>query len=281
MKALFATKRGSLNFGHLADDTYETVITELVNKLHQLQKRGDCERLLDKLLEAAFSADILDRPHVLDQESDMELVEHGFTIVESWQESLEAELTRDFRIVKSGGQMTATLRDDRDSKDAIVHDAIINLLDTVIQRDLAVVSCRINTLSADIMEKGFVIADCRIDRLAAKLGEHGFAVSRQAGGELEVKLVDSGINAPRQLDKLAAALVKNGTFMKNHIMENLDLRIMRSGSTLWSDYRRDELYEALKTEGFEIIDQIAGCSIIKRVSAQDSDKANLIVTINK
>lgn len=108
LKALFATKKESLNFGHLADDTYETVITELVNKLHQLQKRGDRKRLLDKLLEAAFSADLLGRPHVLNQESDMELVEHGLAIVESWQDSLEVELTRDFRIFKSEGQMTAT-----------------------------------------------------------------------------------------------------------------------------------------------------------------------------
>lgn len=99
LKALFATKQESLNFGHLADDTYEIVIAELLTKLHQLQKRGDCERLLDKLLEAAFSADILDKPHVLDQESDMELVEHGFAIVESWEDSLEAELTGDFKML--------------------------------------------------------------------------------------------------------------------------------------------------------------------------------------
>ncbi|MDI1493203.1 MAG: hypothetical protein OHK93_004991 [Ramalina farinacea] len=173
LKALFAKKHESLNFGHLADDTYEIVIKELLTKLHQLQKRGDCERLLDKLLEAAFSADILDRPHVLDQESDMELVEHGFAIVESWESSLEAELAGDFKIAKLGGQMTATLSDDRDPTDAFIH-----LLDTVIRRKLAVVNCRINTLSADIMKKGFVIADRRIDRLAAKLEEHGFAVSR-------------------------------------------------------------------------------------------------------
>lgn len=131
------------------------------------------------------------------------------------------------------------------------------------------------------MEKGFVIADRRIDRLAAKLEEHGFAVSRQAGDKLVVRLVNSGINAPRQLDQLAAALVKNGTFIENHTMDKLTPRIMTSGFTLWSDYSRDDLKKALKTEGFEIIDQIAGCSIIKRVNAQESDKTNLKKTTDK
>lgn len=275
-KALFATKQESLNFGHLAEDTYEIVVAELLSKLHQLQKRGDCERLLDKLLEAAFSADILDRPHVLDQESDMELVEHGFAIVESWEDSLEAELTGEFKIVKSGGQMTATLRNDRDPMDAFIH-----LLDTVIRRDLAIVSCRINTLSANIMEKGFVIADRRIDRLAVKLEEYGFAVTPQAGDKLVVRLVNSEIDTLRQLDKLAAAMFKNGTFIENHTIEKLTLRIMMSGFTLWSDYRRNDLNEALKTAGFEIIDQIAGCSIIKRIDAQESDKTNLRKMIDK
>ena len=276
LRALFATKQESLNFGHLADETYEIVIAELLTKLHQLQKRGDCDRLLDKLLEAAFSADILNRPHVLDQESDMELVEHRFAIVESWEDRLEAELTGDFKIVKAGGQITATLRNDRDPTGALIH-----LLDTVIRRDLAVVSFRINTLSANIMKEGFVIADCRIDRLAAKLEEHGFAVSQQAGGKLVVRLVNHRVNAPRQLDKLAAALVKNGGLLEDHTMEKLTPQIMTSGFTLWSDYRRGDLNEALKSEGFEIIDQIAGCSIVNRVNAQEIDKTNLRKTTDK
>ena len=157
----------------------------------------------------------------------MELVEHGFAIVKSWEDRLEAELTGDFKIVKAGGQMTVTLRNDRDPTDTVVH-----LLDTVIRRDLAIVSCRINTLSANIMEKGFVIADRRIDRLAAKLEEHGFAVSRQAGGKLVVRLVNSRTNALRQLDKLAAALVKNGAFIEDHTMDRLTPQIMTSGFTL-------------------------------------------------
>ena len=275
LKALFATKQESLNFGCLADETYEIVIAELLTKLHQLQKRGDCERLLDKLLEAAFSADILDRPHVLDQESDMELVEHGFAIVESWEDSLEAELTGDFKIVKSGGQMTATLRSNRDPTDASIH-----LLDAVIRRGLAVLNCRINTLSADIMEKGFVIADRRFNRMAAKLEEHGFAVSRQGGDELVVRLVDREIDALRQLNKLAPALVENGTFVENHTMDKLTHLSMRSGFILWSDHRRDDLNEALKAEGFDIIEQIASCTIIKRDNAQEEDKTKLVKTID-
>ena len=113
---------------------------------------------MNKLIEAAFSADILDRPYVFDQESDMELVEHGFAIVESWEDFLEVELTGDFNVVKSGGQINATLREGRDSTDGIIH-----LFDAVVRHDLAVVDCRINTLSIDIMEKGFVIADRKID----------------------------------------------------------------------------------------------------------------------
>ena len=34
LKALFATKRENLNFCHLANDTYELVIAELLNKLY-------------------------------------------------------------------------------------------------------------------------------------------------------------------------------------------------------------------------------------------------------
>lgn len=64
-------------------------------------------------------------------------------------------------------------------------------------------------------------------------------------------------------------------------MDNLTPQIMTSGFTLWSIHSRDDLTEDLKTDGFEIIDQIAGCSNIKHVNAQESDKTNLKKTTDK
>jgi len=59
----FAEKK-EVDFKTLVGETYERVVGELCAKLGVIQKRGDSEHLLDKLLEAAISADILGRAHV-------------------------------------------------------------------------------------------------------------------------------------------------------------------------------------------------------------------------
>ena len=268
VKALFARKRESVDFRHLASDTYETVIAELIAKLDHLEKRGNSERLLDNLLEAAFSADILDRPHVLDQERDVELVEHGFAIVESWEDRLEADLASDFAITKSETQITAKRREDCDPMDSIIH-----LLDKVVWHDLAVVGCRVNKLSADIVKEEFVILDGRVDRLAAKLERQSFAVSRRENDQLAVHLVNHDNNAERRLDQLTT-LVQDGDFkVENHAFDTLTVEIMSSGFTVWTEYRKDKVIEAVKDVGFQIVNQTGHRLTIRYENADETHKS--------
>ena len=268
VEALFARKRESMDFRHLASDTYETVIAELIAKLDHLEKRGNSERLLDNLLEAAFSADILDRPHVLDQERDIELVEHGFAIVESWEDRLEADLASDFAITKSETQITAKRRGDCDPTDSIIH-----LLDKVVWHDLAVVGCRVNKLSTDIVKEEFVILDGRVDRLAAKLERQSFAVSRRENDQLAVRLVNHDNNAERRLDQLTT-LVQDGDFkVENHAFDTLTVEIMSSGFTVWTEYRKDKVIEAVKDVGFQIVNQTGHRLTIRYENADETHKS--------
>ena len=71
--------------------------------------------------------------------------------------------------------------------------------------------------------------------MAAKLEELGFAVSRKAENKLAVRMVNSGIdaigqqnrlansviNAARQLDQLATLMINRDFIVENHTMDNL------------------------------------------------------------
>ena len=114
VKETFAKKQEDLNFRALAEKTVIEITDNLYAKLNALQERGDCGELLDQLLEAAISADILSRPHVFYQKSDLQLVEQGFAIVNSWMDDLESKLNG--RFIFDGrieGQLIARLKEDQ------------------------------------------------------------------------------------------------------------------------------------------------------------------------
>ncbi|KAM0438529.1 hypothetical protein ACHAPT_001278 [Fusarium lateritium] len=89
------------DFYTIANAVYNTIIEDLCTRLGDLQKRQGGEEVLDKLLDAAISTDILDREHIFYEQSDMRLVQEGFARVESRIDRLKAELEQTFSVRQS------------------------------------------------------------------------------------------------------------------------------------------------------------------------------------
>lgn len=231
VRELFALKQKELDFNILTDETYKKIVEDLCVRLDVLQKRGDCSELLDKLLEAAISADILGRPHVFYQEGDMMLVEQGFAIVDSWMNQLEFKLKGHFTIVgRMESQLTATLKNDQPVK-----DGIISLLAEVDKVGCALKNCSMDELTDEMLREGFTIVDCTMFKLATEMEEDGFTIVDKSRDQLRAKPV-KGFT---KIEKLTTEIVEKGFTIwgddKRKQLRNLSLKIMKIDKA--TDYR--------------------------------------------
>ena len=146
----------ALNLRHLADETYETVISHLIGKLRTIEERGDGSKLLNQLLEAAISADIRGLPHVFQHDSDMKLVDQGFAMVQTKIDPISIKLERYFIIVtKNINLLEARLTNSDD-----VEAGTIYLLSQAADSNFAVSGHTMNAITPEIATSGFTIVDC-------------------------------------------------------------------------------------------------------------------------
>ncbi|KAH6887458.1 hypothetical protein B0T10DRAFT_607414 [Thelonectria olida] len=167
----------------LAKGTYDTVIIHLMDRLRAVQQRGDGAELLNKLLEAAISADIRDSAHVFYQESDMELVHQGFATVTSKISQLVTDLATNFTIVsRRNDRASACRKTNRPLNDTIIdetEDALIYLLAKAAQGDLTIDGVQLNRLTPKMVKKGFTVVDIMMATLPEG-GRKAFAAAQSA-----------------------------------------------------------------------------------------------------
>ena len=247
VRELFALKRDALSFNGLADETYTKILVNLGARLGILQERGDCRELLDNLLEAAISADILGRPHVFYRESDMELVEQGFATVDSVINQLEFKLEENFTVVsKTNKQLIAELK-----KGHPIEDGTVDLLTQINKGCFSLVDCTLNNLTADMVEVGFTIVDCTMDKLATELEEEGFSIVKKSKNQLRVQPVKAGNMTNNQIDELAKRM-KNGFTVKDCMKDKLTTEMVKHGFTIWGGDKRGKLRDLLKEQDITI-----------------------------
>lgn len=215
----FAKKQGTLDFNKMAEETFDEITYDLCARLEDLQKRGNCGELLDRLLEAAISADILGRPHVFSEKSDLSLVEHGFAIVDSWMNQLESKLKRHFTVVdRMESQLTVTLKENQP-----VEDGIVRLLAEVDKAGCALKDCPMGEWTDEMLRAGFIIVDCTMVKLATDLEEDGFTIVENSGDTLTVKPVQGFI-----------------------MIKDLTTEIVKKGFTVWGDNKGKRLQSLMK-----------------------------------
>lgn len=215
----FAKEQGTLDFNKMAVETFDEITYDLCARLEDLQKRGNCGELLDRLLEAAISADILGRPHVFSETSDLPLVEHGFAIVESWMNQLESKLKRHFTVVgRMESQLTVTLKEKQPVEDGIVH-----LLAEVDKAGCALKDCPMGEWTDEMLRAEFIIVDCTMVKLATDLEEDGFTIVDKSGDTLTVQPVQGFI-----------------------MIKDLTTEIVKKGFTIWGDNKGKRLQSLMK-----------------------------------
>ncbi|KAL9120102.1 MAG: hypothetical protein Q9187_003346 [Circinaria calcarea] len=234
VRELFALKREGISFNNLADETYEEIIKNLYTRLGILQERGDYGELLDKLLKAAISADILGRPHVFYRENDIELVEQGFAIVYSWINNLESKLNECFIFKgRTEGQLTARFK-----KDQSVEDGVVNLLVEVEKAQCLFINCPINKLTGEMLHDGFIIIDYSIAKLATKLEENGLTIIDRSRTHLTAKPSEATAMTSEQIEKQIDDLAewitrkKDSFTVERYIKDKLTADMVKQGFTV-------------------------------------------------
>ena len=259
----FAKAQRTLDFNRMAEETFDEITYDLCARLEDLQKRGNCGELLDRLLEAAISADILGRPHVFSEKSDLPLVEHGFAIVESWMNQLESKLKRHFTVVgRMEGQLTVTLKENQP-----VEEGVVRLLAEVDKAGCTLKDCPMGEWTDEMLRAGSIIVDCTTVKLATDLEEDGFTIVDKSGDTLTVKPVQGLI----VIKDLTTEIVKRGftiwgdnkgkrlqSLMKpvevKNITDNRSFARLREGGDI-AETKVMELGEQLRKNGFLVIDK--------------------------
>ncbi|KAJ8114899.1 hypothetical protein ONZ43_g4792 [Nemania bipapillata] len=183
-------------FSTVVEETYNDIVEVMCARLESLRERAGTQKLMDTLLDAAISADVLDRPHVFYQESDMVLVEQGFAMVGYRIDELARELGSTFDITrKSRAHGTATLRQPGQPSDIIIADMLAKVADT----KFSIAGLAINKLTPDMARGGFTIIDRTIDKMAAELEALDLMVIRKPAGGLNARLAkDHTLREDRQ-----------------------------------------------------------------------------------
>ncbi|KAK3361105.1 hypothetical protein B0T24DRAFT_114295 [Lasiosphaeria ovina] len=236
----------AVEFSDLAQKTYREVVEELWDRLAALRKRRDGEKLLGMLLEAAISADILDRPHIFLEKGSMELVDEGFAVVDcpsgTTYQQRASELADDFDVRdESGNKMWARLRSGHSCEDGTA-----TLLTGVVKNRWTIQGCTVNSLTAEEAKRGFTIVDCSVKRLAIQLKEHGFQIVKKSKDQLTVKLSKGDAMARKRMDELAKLVAKGDFTVEGCTMNEPTKESMRVGFTIWGDSDRKTLNKKLE-----------------------------------
>jgi hypothetical protein len=145
-----------LDLYSLAGETYEDIVEHLIRRLSAIQQRGDGAKLLNKLLEAAISADIRGLPHVFQESRDLELVDHGFALVTTVLDKIWKMLSAYFEpISRDANHLTLALREGIPREEGVVR-----LLGEVRKHFLSIQDCMIDELTLELAQEGFTIVDC-------------------------------------------------------------------------------------------------------------------------
>lgn len=206
VKGTFEKKQERLNFRELAEETVNEITDILYARLNALQERGDCGELLDQLLEAAISADILSRDHVFYEKSDLQLVEQGFAIVYSWMDDLESKLNGRFKFVdRNKGQLIAVPKEDES-----VEDDVVNLLVGVEKAQCVLTDCPTDELTNEMLRDGFTVVDCSnsIAKLATDLKEKGLTIINRSTTQLTAIHLEVTAMTSEQIGHLAEQITK-------------------------------------------------------------------------
>ncbi len=255
-KETFAKKQEDLNFRALAEKTVNEITDNLYAKLNALQERKDCEELLDQLLEAAISADILSRPHVFYQKSDLQLVEQGFAIVHSWMDELESKLNGRFNFEgRMEGQLTARLKEDQ-----LVEDGVVDLLVEVERAQCVLTDCPTDKLTDEMLRDGFTVVDCSIAKLATELEEKGLTIIDRSRTDLTAKPSEATSMTSEQIEKQIGDLAERITRQKDsftverYMKDKLTADMVKQGFTVWGcgDGDRKKLRKSFIAEGMKI-----------------------------
>jgi hypothetical protein len=147
----------SLDLRKVADDTYEGIVEQLIDKLHLIRGRENGEDLLTALLGAAISADICNSPHTFERKDDLELVEHGFAtivnIIDKAKDELRPNFITTFNSMRRC-ELTAQIREQ-----CAIEYGIIDLLIKSANFGFSVNGWILNELTADMWTRGFTIVD--------------------------------------------------------------------------------------------------------------------------
>ena len=250
IRETFAKKKGGLNFKTLADETFNEITDSLCARLVVLQEQGSCIALLDRLLEAAISADILGRPHVFYQTGDIQPVEQGFAIVDSWIAELESKLEGDFTFAdRIESQVTASLK-----KDQPVEDGVVSLLAEVDKPEYALGDCQTEKITDEMLRDGFTIVDCTMVKLATDLEEEGLAIVDRSRAQLTAKPFKTTAMTNQQIEKLAERItrMKNGFTVEHYVKNKLTVKMVKQGFTVWGSGDRKQLRKLLKDRNITI-----------------------------
>ena len=255
VEKLVSEKHQTLNFDNLAEQTYETVVEELCLRLGMIQKRPGGGKLLDALLEAAISADILNRPHVFHKESEMQLVEDGFAILESRLDQLEVRLNNFQIIEKTSNHLTVNLSEKENIEN--IEDGITQLMGEVHKGRFTIVGCETERLTRDMLKNGFTIVDCAVGHVATRLESEGFIVSNISKNELTVKVANTvargGVLTECRLENLAKTVWEDFE-VKEYTTVGLTTTMVENGFTVWGDQKRNAL-ESLLNEANCVVEK--------------------------
>lgn len=212
-----------LDFDRLAEETFNEITYDLRARLTALRDQGDNADLLEKLLEAAVSADILGRDHIFYDKRDLQLVEQGFAIVDSWMNRLEDRLQHYFTFVgRVESHLTARLKPHQQFEDAAA-----SVLVEVDKEGCTIEGCTIGKLTDKMLAHGFSVVDCTMAELVTEMENDRFTI------------------VSRSSTQLTAEPPEDYT-----VFESLTKEMVQNGFVIWGDNRRSQL-QGLKLKSLE------------------------------
>lgn len=273
---------GDIDSSKIAQDMYATIVKNLRDRLKRLQTRPGGAEVIDRLLEAAISADVLDRDHVFYQEDDLRLVEEGFAIVQSNIDHLKTELKRTFPIVEksrnrlmvkaTGGSNSGGSHDYVD--DEIFDDQMANLLFKVQQRGLVFANCdtMLTPKSLTSFRGGFTMVDCTLHMVAESIEKEGFIIVSISTKKLEAKLPDgvrkNGSVTTYRKEELRKVLKHfNKSYNKDHGFKS---KFEDAGSTVTITYSPDKETKIKRAKHLLKVADFGGMGVDKGQSTEMS-----------
>ena len=240
----------ALNLRNLADETYKTIITHLIDKLRIIEERGDGSKLLDQLLKAAISTDIRGLPHVFQHDSDMKLVDQDFAMVGTKIDQISIKLKRYFTIVtKKTNLLKARLRNHDD-----VEEGTIYLLSQAAHSKFSISGYTINAITPEVATNGFTIVDCKSIKMKSDKTKQAYNQNGRATrhSKLENDLSRWNLRIEVKTDNSLFAKLKEGvtlntktadevnSFLEEHSYININIPIADLSMLVHNGFRIEQ-----------------------------------------